>query len=147
MTPPVSIVEAVRTYIATYSGLATGRPLWVDFLGDDPTAYAIIPLPGPKIIETYLNGGSIRAFPFAFQSMESTADDLERMENIGFYEAFSDWLEAQTLAGTLPTLPSSPKVKTATDIEAIGWGFLYQQGESTTGIYQIQCRLIYEQQP
>jgi len=140
----MSVIAAVRTYLASYSGLKTGAPLWVDYLGAANTEYAIIPLPGEKIVERYINGGSKREFPFAFQSMESTADDLERLENNGFYEAFADWLENQTGSGVLPTLASG---KMAERIEAMGWGYLFEQGESSTGVYQIQCRLTYEQQP
>lgn len=140
----MSMIESLRTYIATYTGLKEGKPLWVDHLGDTPTEYAIVPLAGTRVLERYLDGGSLREFTFAFQSTESTADNLERLENVGFYEAFADWLEAQTDAGILPTLATK---KTAEKIEALGWGFLYEQGQSATGIYQIQCRLTYEQQP
>jgi len=140
----MSIVQSLRTYLAGYSGLKVGAPLWVDFLGSDPSQYSINPLPGPRVVEKYLNGGSLREFPFAFSSMERTADDLERLENIGFYEAFADWLESQTDAGILPTLGTN---QTAVVIEALGWGYLYEEGESQTGIYQIQCKLTYEQQP
>lgn len=140
----MTIINALRTYLAAYSGLETGAPLWVDFLGPDPTQYAIIPIPGDKIIEQYLDGGSLREYPFAIQSMESTADDLERLENNGFFEALSDWFESQANAGSLPTLGAK---QTATSIEATGWGYLHEQGQSDTGIYQVQCKLVYEQQP
>lgn len=136
----MTIISALRTYIATYSGLTTGAPLWVDYLGQVPTEYSITPLAGGRIVEQYIDGGSVREFPFAFSSTESTADNLERLETIGFYEAFADWLESQTLAGTLPTLTG----KTALSIEATGWAYLYQQGDSNTAMYQIQCKLTYE---
>lgn len=138
----MSVISAVRTYLAGYSGLKTGAPLWVDYLGSDPTQYAVIPLAGTKIVESYINGSSLRVFPFAVQSMESTADDLERLDNNGFFETFSDWLESQTAAGLLPTLSAG---KTPELIEATGWGFLYEIGVSDTGIYQVQCRLVYKQ--
>lgn len=139
----MSIVEALRTYLLGYSGLKAGAPLWVDYLGQSNTEYAIVPLPGTKIIETYLNGASLREYPFAFQSMESTADNIERISTNGFYEALADWFEAQTEAGTLPTLETG---KTAESIEATGWGSLIEQGESGTGVYQVQCKLIYRQE-
>jgi hypothetical protein len=138
----MSIIESIRTYILTYTGLTSGAPVWVDYLGQNPTEYSIVPLAGARIIEKYLDGGSLREFPFAFQSMESTADNLERLESIGFYEAFSDWLDSQTEAGTLPTLASG---KTPVKIEALGCGYLFQVGDSGNGIYQVQCRLEYEQ--
>lgn len=140
----MTVLSAVQTYIKTYGALASNAPVLVDFLAATPTQYAIISLPGAQVVEWYINGGSEREFPFALQSMESTADDLERLENIGFFETFADWLESQTLAGTFPTLGTG---KTATKIEALGWAFLYQEGESQTGIYQIQCKLSYSQVP
>jgi hypothetical protein len=140
----MSMISAVRTYLAAYSALKANAPVWVDYLGATPTEYAVIPLAGARIIERYLDGGSLREFPFAFQSTESTADDLERLESAGFYEAFADWLESQTLSGAFPTLGTK---KTALSIEALGWAYLYEQGGSDTGVYQIQCKLTYEQQP
>lgn len=139
----MTVLAAVQTFIKTYGSLVSNAPVLIDFMAATPTQYAIIPLPGARVVEWYINGGSVREFPFAFESMESTADELERLENIGFFEAFSDWLESQSLAGTLPTLGTG---KTATKIETLGWAFLYEQG-SETGTYQIQCRLEYEQVP
>ena len=139
----MTILSAIQTYIKTYSAVS-GAAVLVDFLASSPTQYAISPMPGTRIVESYINGGSLREFPFAFQSMESTADDLERLENIGFYEAFADWLETQSLAGTLPTLGAK---QTAEKIEALNWAYLYEQGESSTGVYQITCKLTYTQQP
>lgn len=140
----MSIIQALRAYLAAYAGLESGAPLWVDHLGSRPTEYAIVPIAGGKILERYLDGGSVREYHFAFRSTESTADDLERMENSGFYESLADWLEEQTEAGDLPDLGDG---KTAKVIEAVGWAYIYEQGQSDTGIYQIQCRLEYEQAP
>ena len=140
----MTILEAVKTYLLTYPSLETGALLLVNHLGPDPVGYTIVPLPGEKVLEWYVDGGSSRAYYFAFQSVESTADELERLENCGFFEDLSTWFETQSNAGTLPSLGSG---KTATWIEATGFGYLFEQGQSETGIYQIQCRLTYEQQP
>lgn len=138
----MTIIESVKTFIATYSGLVANVPLSVDALGPLPTEYGIIPLPGAKIVEEYIDGGSVREFPFAFQATMSTADELERIWNSGFYEEFADWLESQTFAGTLPSMETG---KTAQSIEAVGWGYLQDQGDSATAIYQITCKLVYDQ--
>ncbi len=139
----MSIISALQTYIKTYSDLKTNAPVWVDYLGSTPTEYAIIPLPGSRIVESYIDGSSIREYPFALQSSESTADDLERLETNGFFETFADWLESQSEDGILPTLDSG---QTAIKIEATGWGYLFEQGQSQTGIYNIQCVLQYEEE-
>mgnify|MGYP001276938573 CR=1 FL=1 len=138
----MSILSALRTYLKTYSGLKSDAPVWVQYLGNVPTEYSIVPLPGNNIIESYINGGSLREYPFAFQSMESTADDLARLENQGFYEAFADWLETQTESEIFPTLDTGKKPVL---IETTNWGYLFEEGESDRGIYQITCRLQYEQ--
>ncbi|MDD2921472.1 MAG: hypothetical protein PHQ36_04230 [Anaerolineales bacterium] len=138
----MSIITAVRDYLLTYDGLKDGALVTVDSLGSEPTQYAVIPVPGARIVERYIDGSSRREFPFLIQSTESTADDLERIENSGFYEALADWFEVQTDAGNLPVLDTG---KTATEIEAVNWAFVYQQGESLTGIYQITCKVVYEQ--
>ena len=140
----MTIISSIRSYLAGYSGLKTGAPLWVNYLSTVPAQYAIVPLGGQRRVETYIDASNhyLAEYPFAFQSMESTADQLERLENIGFYEAFAEWLDTQTEAGSLPTMDAK---KTAESIEATGWGFLYEQGQSSTGVYQIQCKLVYEQ--
>lgn len=139
----MSIISSIKTYILTYTGLKSGAPVWVDFIGPKATEYAVAPIAGARVIEEYLNGSSLREFPFAFRSVESTADELERLENLGFYEDFAAWLDSQTLLGVFPTLASK---KTAESIEATGWGYLYEQGNSDTGVYQVQCRLVYKQE-
>jgi len=138
----MSMISSVRNYLLTYSGMANAL-IHVDALGSKPTEYAVIPLPGARIVEEYLNGESKREFPFLIQSVESTADELERIENSGFYEALAEWFETQTDAGSLPTLGAG---KTAESIEAMSWGFVYEQSESSTGIYQITCKLVYNQE-
>lgn len=138
----MSIIDDVRTYMATYSGLVSGAGLFVDHLPKEPTQYAVMPLPGGGITEHYLDNSSRREFLFAFQSMESTADDPQRIANHAFLESLSEWLEAQNKAGTLPTLDTG---KTAEEIEAVGQPILFENGESGTGIYQLQCRLSYAQ--
>jgi hypothetical protein len=141
----MTVIESVKTWLSGYEGLEENAPLWVDHIdGATPGGYAIFSVPGNKIIEEYLDGGSLREFPFAFQSQELTTDELERLDNLGFFEAFSDWLETQTNSDDMPDLGEG---KTAIKIETTNWAFLYKEGESNTGIYMIQCRLEYEQQP
>jgi hypothetical protein len=139
------MIEAIRTYILTYSGLTANSPVYVDFLGTKPaTQYAVGSLPGAKTIEKYINGGSRRQFPFALEAAFSTADDAARIAASGFFEGLAEWFDSQTEAGVFPTLGTG---KTAEKIEANNWVFLSEQGQSDTGIYQIQCILEYEQQP
>jgi hypothetical protein len=137
-----TIIQSIKDYLATYSELESGAPVWVDYLRPTPGDYAIIPLPGGRKLEEYLDGSSLREFPFAFQKSVSTANELERLATTGFFEEFAEWLDDQTNSSTYPTLQAG---KTPEKIEAVNWGSLFEQGESDTGIYQIQCRLEYFQ--
>lgn len=138
----MSILSAVKDFIATYPNLASGAVVTSDYSGSEPTWYSINPLSGNPVIEEDIAGNKRKQFPFAFRSMEYTADELERLDNISFFETFAEWLETQSRVGNLPTLASG---KTPDSIEAIDWAYLYEYGNSDTGIYQINCRLIYYQ--
>jgi len=142
----MSIISALKTYIATYAGLTTGAPLWADNLSAGALGYSVNSLPGTKRVETYIDSNQHfqAEYPFAFQVMASTADDPNRISNLGFFEAFSDWLDSQSEAGTLPTLGAK---QTAEKIEAVIGGYLMEQGPSDTAVYQISCKLTYTQVP
>lgn len=137
----MSMISAVRDYIKTYSGLTSGSGVWVDSVGPGPVDYGVIPLPGARVLSEYINGSSQREFPFAFRAVLSTADNLTRLQNNGFYESFADWLESQSKAGVFPTLGSG---KQAELVEATGWGYLFEDG-AKAGTYQINCRVVYQQ--
>lgn len=138
----MTVLSAIKIFILTKTGASD--PLTVDFLGTTLPGYSIVSLPGGGWVEKYINGGGKKEFMFALQATFSTADEEERLENNGFFETFSEWLDSQTKANVLPTLATG---KTPESIEALGAGFLYEQGQSATGIYQIQCKLVYDQVP
>ena len=140
----MSVIQALRTYIATCTDLVSGSVLNVDSLGSTPIQYSIVPQPGARVLLEDLAGNKTREYPFALQSMQSTADDLARIESSEFYEDFADWLDTQTASEVFPELGSG---KTVTKIEAVSWAFLYEQGVSDTGVYHINCKLTYDQEP
>lgn len=137
-----SIIEALRTYIQTYTGLESGAPVWVHYLDAAPVQYSIFPLAGARVISEDILGNRRMEFTFALQSRESTSEDIDRLESMGFYESFAQWLDDQTRLKVFPSLQSDlhPEL-----IGALGWGILYQHGDDETATYQIQCRLVYTQ--
>lgn len=123
--------------------LASGE-LTSDFLSQQAGSYAIVPIPGERVVERYINGGGSCEFPFAFQSTERTDDEDGRIAAHAFYEALALLLDQFSETGVLPTLGAK---QDPFELRATGWGYLFSQGESGTGVYQIQCKLAYEQQP
>jgi len=138
----MSTLLAVATFIKTYPNLETGAPVTVDYAGENPAWYSILPTPSNPVIETYISGKEKRQFTFVFQAVGYTADDIERIDNISFFEAFASWLKSQTNSKILPVLEVG---QTPQEIEALTWAYLFEEGVSDTGIYQIQCRLVYIQ--
>lgn len=139
-----TIIDGLKIFIATCPHLDAGALLKVNSLGTEPVQYSIVPQPGQRVLETYLNDVEVCEYPFAIQSVESTANDLERIDSLGVFEKIMLWLKESTLNETLPTLPTKHIAK---EIDAVNWSFLFEQGVSETGVYQIQCRLRYELQP
>ena len=137
----MSDLSAVKAFIATYTGLKAGAPITVNEGGISPTWYSIVPAAGTDVLEEDVAGHRVRQFPFMFQSTRYTVDEAERLESIGFYDGFSDWLRTKTNANQLPTLASG---KTATLIETTGRAFLLQYAPDV-GVYTIPCRLEYQQ--
>lgn len=135
-------IQAIKDYFQTYIDSAdANKPLWVNYLNQEPVSYSIVPIAGTRKISTYVHGNSgEREFVFAFQSSRFTADEAERIGNIEFFETLAEWLDDQTELGNLPELPTGFNVSS---VEALGDGYLFEQGDSQTGIYQIQMRMEY----
>jgi len=138
----MSIISGIQTFIKTCPSLENDKVM-IDQSGPDTISYGIIPMPnGSIIVSENIDGSSTREYAFAFQTSAMTGDDAERLLNSEFQETFADWLETQSLAEILPTLGAK---QTATKIEATDRGALFAQGESGTAIYQITCKLTYDQ--
>lgn len=141
----MSVISAVQTFIKTYGSLKSGAPVWLSYLSEKPIEYSIVPLAGPQIVDEYIDGSTSREFPFALQSMESTIDELSRLNSHEFFEAFAEWLRTQSGLDTFSETLDMDEGQTPFKITALGHGALIQAGDSQTGIYQIQCKLEYEQ--
>ena len=82
---------------------------------------------------------------FVFASRFYYSDETRNnIENSGFYEDFSDWLDEQTKTGNLPAMREG---LIPSKIEAMSSGYLFDvSGDLSNARYQIQCRLIYDKE-
>ena len=137
-----TIIQALQTYIATCPLLtAQGLTPMVNWLDQTPGCYGIFPLPGDKQVVNYPAKGGMYEFPFALQVTASNADDLARLQIQGFFENFGKWLDEQDEDEVYPTLSTG---ETVFDIEALGQGYLLDQGDSNVSTYEVPCKLTYE---
>ena len=141
----MKIIESVKNFILTCPYLENLAALNVDFLPDAPETYSIEGVPVNTVIQTYLDGSQERQFVFVFASRLFYSDEIRNnIENSGFYESFSDWLDKQTETGNLPVMREG---MTPTKIEAMSSGYLFDvSGDLSNARYQIQCRLIYDKE-
>ena len=140
----MSVIEPLREFIMTCPLLEEGSPFWVNWLNtDSPIQYAIVPLPGMRIMESYIDGSTIREFPFAVRSSRNTQDDLLRLESSAFFEELAEWFEQQSADENFPTLDEG---KQSRDLRVDSWGNLMEEGSTNVGIYQLNGTLTYYQE-
>ncbi len=132
------IIESIRDYILTCDFMKDGR-VGVDYLPNE-MSYSIDPIGGEPIYKKYVDGGCLRQFQFGLTSNEYFDGDARTgIENSGFYQYFSEWIENNNRAGILPELQRYDAVS----VEVTMSGYLYA-ADADFARYQIQCRLIYE---
>ena len=137
----MSIISSVRNYILGFPGLKDGR-LQVDFLDAKAIEYTVETVPVNPIVKTYVDGGTLKQYNFIFASREFFGTDVnQNIENLDFYEQFSAWIETQNKNRAFPVLESG---KEAQSIEILTSGYMFEM-DSDNARYQIQCRLLYEE--
>lgn len=140
----MTVIEGIRTWLA-------GCPLLDDFTGGqhidwtDESAgnYGIMPT-GCAETETVYDvcGGVTRykQYNLSLYARNWTIDDVVRLENTAFLDAFQTWVEEQQAAGLTPKFGDEPDEE---EISARN-GMLFQLSEDgQTGLYQIQLAVTY----
>jgi hypothetical protein len=138
----MSIIESIRDYMLTFPGLHEGD-LCIDFLGAEPEQCSLEPVPCDPIYRKYTDGGALKQYLFVFASREYYSADVEQCAaNQAFYEDFAAWVRSQNDAGNLPDLGAG---KDAFLLEVLTSGYAFSE-DAKTARYQIQLRLIYEEE-
>lgn len=137
------IIKALRDYISQCPYLYEfNKGINIDYLDNNSTTYSIEEVPCEPIIKRYINGDTKRQYDFIFASRESYgADVFQNIENSGFYEDFSNWIEEQSVKGNLPSLEGN---RESLEIKVSTTGYAFQTDDNSAR-YQIQLKLIYFQ--
>lgn len=138
-----SIIESLRSYILTFPDLDENGCLNVDYLGNQAIEYSVEAVPCNPVYQQYTDGGCIKQFLFIFASREFYSADVNQcVENLSFYENFADWIHSNNRAGILPDLDTG---KEPVSIEVLTGGYAFD-ADSNTARYQMQLRLLYEEE-
>lgn len=140
----MSIIQAVREYLLTYPGISESDALLlVDYLGSEAGQFTIEPVPCDPIFQKYADGGCQKQYLFLLASREEySAALLPCVKNEQFYEDFARWIEVQNAQRVLPDLGVD---RFAVGIEVITGGYVLGE-DADTARYQIQLRLVYEEE-
>ena len=137
-----TVIECIRNYIMTFPQLKDGC-LLVDILGNKPVEYVVETVPCDPIYKRYVDGDCQKQFLFIFASREYFSEEVtQNIANLGFYEDFALWIEENNREGILPDLGDG---RSAVSLEVLTGGYAFS-AESDTARYQMQLRLIYEEE-
>ena len=135
----MAIVDSIRAWLRQYPELK-GR-LDVDFLDEDEDTYSLDTVPGTGIIKRYMDGSTVREYPFVVASRRLYDQNVEQnIDNLEFFEKLSDWVEEKQ---AVKDLPKMDKGCTALKIEVTSTAYPFVVSEDGKARYQIQMRLEY----
>lgn len=134
----MKLIDYIRALLRTCP-LLEGERINVDFLDAVNGSYSVNTSPAEPIIKRFVNGNSIRQYVFTFTSAELYGEEIrQNLENAGFWEDFTAWIESVTLPQTLEPDQEAQK------IEVLSSGYAFMT-DADSARYQIECRLIYKQ--
>lgn len=109
----------------------------VDFLSEKPTEFAIMKIPTNPIVESYINGDSLRQFQFQLISCNDYGIDvMQNVYNSSFYEKMYKKIELLNKEKKLPDIEGIQK------IECLDDGAILST-TTNTARYSIEMRILY----
>ena len=136
------LISSIRDYILTCPYLEKLEDLGINFLDETSNSFSIEEVPSKSKIKKYVDGSILKQITFVVASIFDFSDELQnQIDNSGFYEDFSDWIEDNNDKGVLPILKEG---LTPEEIEVETSGYLYNIFDGIKKArYQIQCKFTY----
>ncbi|MBR2797278.1 MAG: hypothetical protein IKE17_05975 [Clostridia bacterium] len=142
--PDVSNAQRLRSWMFGCTAIDEAKRFGVDYLGDEPTEYALITVPSTlKWKENILGERKLKPeqeqnFIFASQEYYG-ADVAQNLQNLAFYQAVMNWIMAQNEAQSFPEWEGG--IVTGVTPTLTGGPIAYGAGVAR---YQIQIRVDYK---
>ena len=138
-----SNAERLRRWLFNCEAIDATKRFGVDYLGDEPTEYALITAPSALkwreniLGERKLKGEQAQSFIFASQEYYG-ADVGQNLQNLAFYEAVMNWIMAQNAAQAFPEWEGGSVTSVTPTLT--GAPVAYGAGAAR---YQIQIKVSY----
>lgn len=140
----MSVAEFVKQLMLACPHVnVTALDMHIDRVDAEALSYSIESLPSDPIAKRYLNGDTIRVFPFALTARRSFILDEDRETNSDSYEKVALWMEELTRKRKLPAMAAG---QTPQKLQATGHTYVMEPAEDgNTALYVMQAQLIYYQ--
>ena len=135
----VILIDEVRTWLQECTLIDANDRFNANYLGADPTEYTIEDVPVVAVLKQYL-GGALKQKNYMIASRNSYGVDiLDNIANSGFYDALSDWVQAQNKARNFPNMGTNKVVR---NIKTTSTAYIFEAGADTAR-YQIPLQITY----
>lgn len=132
------MIEKIRQYLIDNKIVDENCRVNVDFLGEEPTEFAIVPIAVNPILKKYIDGSSLRQYQFQLISCNHYgADVMQNIANSTFYENLYNLIEKNNDSGILP------QISGIESIECLNNGAILDI-TTNTARYSIQMKITYE---
>lgn len=131
------MIGKIRQYLITNKIIDENCRINVDFLGEEPTEFAIIPIPINPVLENYIDGSKLMQYQFQLISCNDYGSDVtQNIENSTFYENLYELITKNNTKGIFPD------IKGIQTIECIDNGAILNE-MTNTAKYAISMRITY----
>lgn len=137
-----SVGQAVREFVTTCPFIQDFSITHIDFTGDSANNCGVADYGESSPLDIYMDGSVLLQHNFSLFARGYTIDDMDRLDNIGFVEHFSQWIRVQSMQGNFPDLGEN---RTADSMEAANGALFDIDENGEKGLYQIQFHLIYQE--
>ena len=136
-------INNLREYLCKIIGtLSTNKNFKINanMLSKNVNNYSLDKIPTASTVEKWVNGVEIHKDVYSFRSRkEYSTNDINNLQNIGFFEKFEGLIKSNNKKGVLPN------IKGIESIECLNSGAMLS-ADTNTAIFDIQIQITYREE-
>lgn len=136
-------INNLREYLCKIIGALTTNKNFninANMLSKNVNNYSLDKIPTASTVEKWVNGIEIHRDVYSFRSRkEYSTNEINNLQNIGFFESFESKIKSNNKKGVLPN------IKGVESIECLNCGTMLSF-ETNTAIFDIQIQITYREE-